>query len=74
MLTGAALAAVGDVWLIVMALTPGLRRLIPMRSPAKLRAQLDRDGAAMLLRDAALRVPAVPTARIRLRRRPSAGC
>lgn len=68
MLTGAAVAAVIGLWLLVVALTPGLRHLLPMRSPAKQRAQLDRDGAAVLLRDAALRVPGVRTARIRVRR------
>ncbi|WP_432020163.1 DUF6286 domain-containing protein [Streptomyces sp. 1222.5] len=68
MLTGAALAAVIGLWLLILALTPGLRHLMPMRSPAKQRAQLDRDGAAALLRDAALRVPGVRTACIRVRR------
>ncbi|MFF8867511.1 DUF6286 domain-containing protein [Streptomyces sp. NPDC015139] len=68
MLTGAAVAAAIGLWLLVLALTPGLRHLMPMRSPAKQRAQLDRDGAAVLLRDAALQVPGVRTARIRVRR------
>ncbi|WP_333775590.1 DUF6286 domain-containing protein [Streptomyces sp. IBSBF 3136] len=68
MLTGAALAVVVGLWLVVLALTPGLRRLMPMRSPAKVRAQLDRGSAAVLLRDAALRVPGVRTARIRMGR------
>ncbi|MGW7238066.1 DUF6286 domain-containing protein [Streptomyces sp. NPDC054804] len=69
MLTGAAVAAVVGVWLIVLALTPGLRRWLPLRSPAAgLRAALDRDGAADLIRDAAMRVPGVGKARIRVRR------
>jgi hypothetical protein len=69
MLTGAAVAVAVGVWLIVLALTPGLRRWLPLRSPAPgLRASLDRDGAADLLRDAALRVPGVGAARIRVRR------
>ncbi|MES4890858.1 DUF6286 domain-containing protein [Streptomyces sp. NPDC096012] len=69
MLTGAALAVVFGVWLIVLALTPGLRHWLPLRSPAAgLRASLDRDGAADLLRDAALRVPGVGAARVRVRR------
>ncbi|MFF8998119.1 DUF6286 domain-containing protein [Streptomyces achromogenes] len=71
MLTGAAVAAAAGVWLIVLALTPGLRRWLPLRRPAdrpRLRASLDRDGAAALLRDAATRVPGVGTARIRVRR------
>jgi hypothetical protein len=55
--------------LIVLALTPGLRHWLPLRSPAPgLRASLDRDGAADLLRDAAMRVPGVGAARVRVRR------
>ncbi|MFF4962803.1 DUF6286 domain-containing protein [Streptomyces sp. NPDC001222] len=73
MLTGAAVAAAVGVWLIVLALSPGLRRLLPLRSPAgcprsQLRASLDRDGAAAVLRDAAMRVPGVSTAYIRVGR------
>lgn len=67
MLTGAAVAAAVGVWLIVLALTPGRRRWLPLRSPAgcpRLRAFLDREGAAVLLRDAALRVPGVGAARV----------
>ncbi|MFF4712322.1 DUF6286 domain-containing protein [Streptomyces eurythermus] len=71
MLTGAAVAAAVGVWLIVLALTPGLRHWLPLRRPAdcpRLRASLDRDGAAALLRDAATRVPGVGAARVRVRR------
>ncbi|MEU2435040.1 DUF6286 domain-containing protein [Streptomyces rubradiris] len=71
MLTGAAVAAAVGVWLIVLALTPGMRRWLPLRRPAdcpRLRAALDRDGAAALLRDAATRVPGVGAARVRVRR------
>ncbi|MEU0004138.1 DUF6286 domain-containing protein [Streptomyces sp. NPDC006314] len=73
MLTGAAVAAAVGLWLIVLALSPGLRHQLPLRSPAgcpppRLRAALDRDGAAVLLRDAALRVPGVAAARVRVRR------
>ncbi|MFF4398462.1 DUF6286 domain-containing protein [Streptomyces sp. NPDC001480] len=71
MLTGAAVAAAAGLWLIVLALTPGLRHWLPQRSPTgcpRLRALLDRDGAARLLRDAAMRVPGVGTAHIRARR------
>ncbi|WP_445526124.1 DUF6286 domain-containing protein [Streptomyces cyslabdanicus] len=69
MLTGAAVAAAVGVWLIVLALTPGLRHWLPLRSPAPgLRALLDRDGTAALLRDAAMRVAGVSMARIRVRR------
>lgn len=69
LLTGAAIAAALGIWLIVLALTPGLRHRLPLRSPAPgLRASLDRDGAADLLRDAAMRVPGVSAARVRVRR------
>ena len=71
MLTGAAVAAALGVWLIVLALTPGQRHWLPLRSPAgcpRLRAFLDRDGAAGLLRDAAMRVPGVGAAHVRIGR------
>ncbi|MFF3412511.1 DUF6286 domain-containing protein [Streptomyces sp. NPDC002742] len=69
MLTGAAVAAAVGLWLIVLAFTPGLRHWLPLRSPAPgLRASLDREGAAALLRDAAMQVPGVGNARIRVRR------
>ncbi|MFE2595772.1 DUF6286 domain-containing protein [Streptomyces sp. NPDC059396] len=72
-LTGAAVSAVLGLWLIVLALTPGLRRQLPLRVPAdgrgRMRAVLDRKGAALLLRDAAMRVPGVGAARVRVRRR-----
>ncbi|MCG0061866.1 DUF6286 domain-containing protein [Streptomyces tricolor] len=71
MLTGAAVAAAVGVWLIVLALTPGQRRWLPLRSPAdcpRLRAFLARDGAADLLRDAAMRVPGVGAAHVRVGR------
>ncbi|MDN5382398.1 MULTISPECIES: DUF6286 domain-containing protein [Streptomyces] len=69
MLVGAAVAAAIGIWLIVLALTPGLRHWLPLRSPAPgVRASLNRDGAADLLRDAATRVPGVGKARVRVRR------
>ncbi|MFD3874849.1 DUF6286 domain-containing protein [Streptomyces sp. NPDC058623] len=70
-LTGAALTAALGLWLIVLALTPGLRHQLPLNAPAdqcKVRAVLDRDAAALMLRDAAMRVPGVSRARIRVRR------
>ncbi|GAA2945364.1 DUF6286 domain-containing protein [Streptomyces enissocaesilis] len=64
---GACLALLG-AWLVVLALTPGARRL-PMAVPASgVRAALDRGSARALLRDAALDVPGVAAARVRLRR------
>jgi hypothetical protein len=72
-LTGAAVAAAVGLWLVVLALTPGLRRQLPLRVPAgshgRMRAVLDRESAALLLRDAAMRVPGVSRARVRVRRR-----
>jgi hypothetical protein len=70
-LTGAALTAALGLWLIALALTPGRRHLLPLNAPAgrcQVRAVLDRDAAALLLRDAAMRVPGVSRARIRVRR------
>lgn len=72
-LTGAAVTAALGLWLIVLALTPGLRRQLPLRHPTNSHgptsAVLDRKGAALLLRDAAMRVPGVSAARVRVRRR-----
>ncbi|MFE1853119.1 DUF6286 domain-containing protein [Streptomyces sp. NPDC059489] len=72
MLTGAAVAAAVGIWLIALALSPGLRHWLSLRSPAgcpaRLRASLNRDGAAALLRDAAMRVPGVGAAHVRVRR------
>ncbi|WP_107485324.1 DUF6286 domain-containing protein [Actinacidiphila rubida] len=72
-LAGAAAAAALGLWLVVLALTPGLRRRLPLRAPAgtspATRAVLDRKGAATLLRDVAMRVPGVGAARVRLGRR-----
>lgn len=72
-LTGAAVAAALGLWLLVLSVTPGLRRRLPLRVPADghgpTSAQLDRKGAALLLRDAAMRVPGVSAARVRVGRR-----
>ncbi|MET7745989.1 DUF6286 domain-containing protein [Streptomyces sp. NPDC005385] len=70
-MTGAALAAALGLWLLVIAVTPGLRHQLPLRTPvgqAQMHAALDRDAAARLLRDAALRVPGISRAKIRVRR------
>jgi uncharacterized protein DUF6286 len=72
-LTGAAVAAALGLCLIVLALTPGLRRQLTLRVPAnghrRTSAVLDRKGAALLLRDTAMRVPGVSSARVRVHRR-----
>ncbi|MEU1461776.1 DUF6286 domain-containing protein [Streptomyces sp. NPDC005727] len=69
-LAGAGVAAVLGLWLIVLAVTPGLRALLPMRRPhPDVRAGLRREAAALVLRDRALEVSGVREARVRMRRR-----
>ncbi|MFF5447977.1 DUF6286 domain-containing protein [Streptomyces sp. NPDC012888] len=66
---GAGVLALLGLWLIFLAVTPGLRRHLPLRTPGPgLRAVLDRRAAENLLRDAALRVPGVSGVRVRLGR------
>jgi hypothetical protein len=71
--TGAAVTAALGLLLIVLALTPGMRRQLPLRVPTdshgQMGAVLDRKGAALLLRDAAMRVPGVSAVRVRMHRR-----
>lgn len=68
-LVGSGVAAAVGVWLIVLALTPGLRQVLPMwRGPTRVRAGLDREAAALTLRDRALEVPGVQSVRVRARR------
>ncbi len=67
-LAGAAVAVVLGVGLLVLAVTPGLRRVLPMRNGgASVRAGLHRDAVALVLRDRALDVPGVRDARVRAR-------
>ncbi|MGW5622323.1 DUF6286 domain-containing protein [Streptomyces olivaceus] len=69
-LVGASVAAALGLWLLLLALTPGLRRLLPMRRTHQdVRAGLHRDAAAAVLRDRAVEVPGVQAARVRMRRR-----
>ncbi|UXY26758.1 DUF6286 domain-containing protein [Streptomyces sp. HUAS TT20] len=69
-LVGAGVAAALGLWLIVLAVTPGLRALLPMRRPhPDVRAALRRDAAAMVLRDRAMEIAGVRAVRVRLRRR-----
>ncbi|MCM2391545.1 DUF6286 domain-containing protein [Streptomyces albipurpureus] len=66
----AAAVALLGLWLILLALTPGLRSLLPMRrDDPTVRAGLDRDAAALVLRDRAMEVPGVQSVRVRLRRK-----
>ncbi|MEU3102004.1 DUF6286 domain-containing protein [Streptomyces griseoflavus] len=69
-LTGAGVAAALGLWLFVLAVTPGLRSLLPMRrTHPDVRAALHRDAAAMVLRDRALEVAGVQAVRVRVKRR-----
>ncbi|MGW6691350.1 DUF6286 domain-containing protein [Streptomyces sp. NPDC054961] len=66
---GAVVMGLLGLWLLVLALTPGLRHQLPLASPdARTRGVLDREAAELRLRDAALRVPGVSAARIRVSR------
>ncbi|MEE1805091.1 DUF6286 domain-containing protein [Streptomyces sp. BE133] len=68
MTVGAAVAMALGLWLFLLAVTPGLRRLLPMRQstgiPGEVRAGLDRHAAALILRDRAVRVSGVQSARV----------
>ncbi|WP_030619009.1 DUF6286 domain-containing protein [Streptomyces sclerotialus] len=69
-LAAAALAMALGLWLLVLAVTPGLRGVLPMRpaTPAT-RAGLDRSAAALVLRDRVMEVPGVQSVRIKVSRR-----
>ncbi|MFV0136765.1 DUF6286 domain-containing protein [Streptomyces sp. HMX87] len=69
-LVGAGVAAALGLWLLLLAVTPGLRDLLPMRrTHTDVRAGLHRDAAAIVLRDRAMEVAGVQSARVRVRRR-----
>ncbi|MFE9999346.1 DUF6286 domain-containing protein [Streptomyces avermitilis] len=69
-LVGAGLAAALGIWLLVLATTPGLRGLLPMRrAHPDVRAGLHRKAAALALRDRAMEVSGVQSVRVRVRRR-----
>ncbi|MEU8888423.1 DUF6286 domain-containing protein [Streptomyces sp. NPDC048442] len=69
---GAGLAVALGLWLVVLAVTPGLRQLLPMREEGtgggEVRAGLERSAAALALRDRAMEVPGVQGARVRVGR------
>ncbi|MFJ9026953.1 DUF6286 domain-containing protein [Streptomyces sp. NPDC102274] len=68
-LVAAGIAMALGLWLLVLALTPGLRGLLPMRRRSPLvRAGIDRDAAALTLRDRAMEVSGVRSARVRMGR------
>ncbi|MFF1705895.1 DUF6286 domain-containing protein [Streptomyces sp. NPDC058252] len=69
-LVGAGVAAALGIWLIVLAATPGLRDVLPMRrTHADIRAGLHRSAAAMALRDRAMEVAGVQSVRVRMGRK-----
>ncbi|MFD8807248.1 DUF6286 domain-containing protein [Streptomyces sp. NPDC059597] len=69
-LAGAAFVAAVGLWLLFLALTPGLRRLLPMSRPhPDVRAALRREAAAVLLRDRAMDISGVREAHVRVGRR-----
>ena len=68
-LVGAGIAAALGTWLIVLAATPGLRDVLPMRrTQPDVRAGLHREAAAQVLRDRAVEVSGVQSVRVRLTR------
>ncbi|MFE5754393.1 DUF6286 domain-containing protein [Streptomyces massasporeus] len=69
-LVGAGVAAALGLWLLILAVTPGLRGVLPMRrTHTGVRAGLHRDAAATAVRDRAMEVAGVQAARVRVRRR-----
>ncbi|MEV2254961.1 DUF6286 domain-containing protein [Streptomyces sp. NPDC050147] len=68
-LVGAGVAAAAGLWLLVLAVTPGLRAVLAMRrSDADVRAGLHRGAAATVLRDRAMDVSGVQSVRVRMTR------
>ncbi|MGW2639673.1 DUF6286 domain-containing protein [Streptomyces sp. NPDC001348] len=69
-LVGGGVAAALGLWLFVLAVTPGLRDLLPMRRPhPDVRAGLQRAAAALALRDRAVQISGVQSVRVRMGRR-----
>ncbi len=68
-LAGAALAVLVGLGLLVLAVTPGHRSALPMRSGDRdVRAWLDSGAAALVLRDRAMEVAGVQSVRVRVYR------
>ncbi|MFJ3093961.1 DUF6286 domain-containing protein [Streptomyces hydrogenans] len=74
-IVGAAAAMALGLCLVLLAVTPGLRGLLPMRQllgsggTGEVRAGLDRRAVALILRDRAVRVSGVESARVDVGRR-----
>jgi hypothetical protein len=67
---GAIVAMLLGISLVVLAVTPGLRALLPMRLEGEgLRAGIERRAAAVVLRDRAMEVSGVRTVRVAVGRR-----
>lgn len=65
-LAGASVAVLLGLWLLLLAATPGLRDLLPMRRVhPRVRAGLHREAAALALRDRAMEVSGVQSVRVR---------
>ncbi|MER7108912.1 DUF6286 domain-containing protein [Streptomyces sp. NPDC000229] len=68
-LIGAVVVIGLGIWLLVLACTPGLRAVLPMRRGGDpLRAGLRREAVEVVLRDRAMAVAGVQSARVRARR------
>lgn len=65
---GAVLATLLGLWLLVLALTPGLRSVLTMRGEPGTRAGLERKAASLVLRDRTMEVPGVRSAEVKVRR------
>jgi hypothetical protein len=69
-LVGAGVAAALGLWLVLLAVTPGLRSVLPMRRiHPDVRAGLHRDAVGLVLRDRAMEVAGVQSVRVRAHRR-----
>ncbi|MCC3778662.1 DUF6286 domain-containing protein [Streptomyces sp. UNOB3_S3] len=73
-IAGAVAAVLAGCWLIVLAVTPGLRGVLPMRradgtGDDGVRAGLERGAAALVLRDRLMEVPGVQAVRVDVGRR-----
>jgi Family of unknown function (DUF6286) len=69
-MVGAGVVTALGLWLLLLALTPGLRAVLPMhRTHTDVRAGIDRKAAAMVLRDRVTEISGVQSARVKVRRR-----
>ncbi|MEV8536951.1 DUF6286 domain-containing protein [Streptomyces sp. NPDC051211] len=65
-LAGGVAAVLAGLWLLLLAFTPGLRGVLPMRGPdPDTRAGIGRKAAGLVLRDRAMEVSGVQSVRVR---------